>query len=89
MWPGRFVWLRITVSDGPSLRNKLAQSHQFHSSINIMLLVKYETMCEEADFCHVLGNEIATTKCGYEGLSLKMSMFESFTVANLSYRPCG
>ena len=32
---------------------------------------------------------ISTTAANDEGLTLETSVFESFTVANLPYRPCG
>ena len=40
------------------------------------------------------GSHKISFKCGYrfhsdEGLTLETSVFESFTVANLPYRPCG
>ena len=37
-----------------------------------------------------LNSSISNTKNhSYEGLTLEMLVFESFTVANLPYRPCG
>ena len=34
-------------------------------------------------------NQISNQIHSDEGLTLEMSVFESFTVANLPYRPCG